>query len=120
MKHRYIPMTETDRKEMMDVIGISAVDELFEAIPEEVRFKGEYKIKQAKSESSLTKELSKLAAKNADTGRYASFIGAGVYDHYKPIIVDHVISRSEFYTAYTPYQPEISQGELQAILNSKR
>ncbi|MDS9471082.1 aminomethyl-transferring glycine dehydrogenase subunit GcvPA [Sporosarcina pasteurii] len=115
MKHRYIPMTETDRQEMMDVIGISSVEELFEAIPEEVRFKGEYNIKKAKSESSLTKELAKLAAQNADAGRYASFLGAGVYDHYKPIIVDHVISRSEFYTAYTPYQPEISQGELQAI-----
>lgn len=115
MKHRYIPMTETDRKEMMDVIGISEVDELFEAIPEEIRFKGDYQIKKAKSESALTKELSRLAAKNADTTRYASFLGAGVYDHYKPIIVDHVISRSEFYTAYTPYQPEISQGELQAI-----
>lgn len=115
MKHRYIPMTEADRKEMLNTIGVSSVDELFEAIPEEVRFKGDYKIKEAKSESALTKELMKLAAKNADTTRYASFLGAGVYDHYKPIIVDHVISRSEFYTAYTPYQPEFSQGELQAI-----
>ncbi len=115
MKHRYIPMTETDRKEMLETIGVSSVDELFEAIPEAVRFKGDYNIKKAKSESALTKELMQLAAKNADTTRYASFLGAGVYDHYKPIIVDHVISRSEFYTAYTPYQPEFSQGELQAI-----
>ncbi|KXH87454.1 aminomethyl-transferring glycine dehydrogenase subunit GcvPA [Sporosarcina sp. HYO08] len=115
MKHRYIPMTETDRAEMLETIGVSSVDELFADIPEKVRFKGEYNIKQAKSESALTKELSRLAAKNADTNTYASFLGAGVYDHYKPIIVDHVISRSEFYTAYTPYQPEISQGELQAI-----
>jgi glycine dehydrogenase subunit 1 len=115
MQHRYIPMTETDRDEMMKTIGITSVDELFEDIPEKVRFRGEYTIKKAKSESSLTKELSKLAAKNADARTYASFLGAGVYDHYKPIIVDHVISRSEFYTAYTPYQPEISQGELQAI-----
>ncbi len=115
MKHRYIPMTSADREEMLKVIGVDTVDDLFEDIPEEVRFKGEYNIKKAKSESSLTKELSKLAAKNADSQRYASFLGAGVYDHYKPIIVDHVISRSEFYTAYTPYQPEISQGELQAI-----
>ncbi|CAM3123135.1 aminomethyl-transferring glycine dehydrogenase subunit GcvPA [Filibacter tadaridae] len=115
MNHRYIPMTETDRDEMLQTIGITSVDELFADIPEEVRFKGEYKIKKAKSESSLIKELAQLAAKNADARSYASFLGAGVYDHYKPIIVDHVISRSEFYTAYTPYQPEISQGELQAI-----
>lgn len=115
MKHRYLPMTETDRAEMMQTIGISSVDELFADIPEKVRFKGEYNIKKAKSETALTKELAQVAAKNADARTYASFLGAGVYDHFKPIIVDHVISRSEFYTAYTPYQPEISQGELQAI-----
>lgn len=115
MNHRYIPMTESDRDEMLSTIGISTIDELFEDIPEKVRFKGELAIKKAKSESALTKELSKVAAKNANSTTNASFLGAGVYDHYKPIIVDHVISRSEFYTAYTPYQPEISQGELQAI-----
>ena len=84
-------------------------------IPEKVRFKGEYNIKKAKSETALIKELTQLAAKNADLQTNTSFLGAGVYDHYIPVIVDHVISRSEFYTAYTPYQPEISQGELQAI-----
>lgn len=115
MKHRYLPMTEQDQKEMLDVIGVSTVDELFADIPEKVRFQGEYNIKAAKSESALLKELSALAKKNANHDEYTSFLGAGVYDHYKPIVVDHVISRSEFYTAYTPYQPEISQGELQAI-----
>ncbi|PLT34732.1 aminomethyl-transferring glycine dehydrogenase subunit GcvPA [Bacillus sp. V5-8f] len=115
MKHRYLPMTEQDKQEMLDAIGVASADELFKDIPESVRFKGEYNIKRAKSESSLVKELSQMAAKNANTKSYASFLGAGVYDHYTPIIVDHVISRSEFYTAYTPYQPEISQGELQAI-----
>jgi glycine dehydrogenase subunit 1 len=115
MKHRYLPMTEEDKKSMLDTIGVSSVEELFSDIPESVRFKGEYKIKKAKSETALMKELSILAGKNADLRSNASFIGAGVYDHYMPIIVDHVISRSEFYTAYTPYQPEISQGELQAI-----
>ncbi len=115
MMHRYIPMTESDKNEMLEVIGISSVDELFADIPEKVRFKGKLNIKEAKSESALLKEMSRLAAKNADSRQYASFLGAGVYDHYKPVIVDHVISRSEFYTAYTPYQPEISQGELQAI-----
>ena len=115
MKHRYLPMTEQDQKEMLETIGVSSVDELFADIPERVRFQGEYNIKPAKTESALLKELAGLAKKNANSDEYASFLGAGVYDHYKPVIVDHVISRSEFYTAYTPYQPEISQGELQAI-----
>ncbi|MGD7025194.1 aminomethyl-transferring glycine dehydrogenase subunit GcvPA [Rossellomorea vietnamensis] len=115
MKHRYLPMTEQDQKEMLDTIGVSSVDELFEDIPEKVRFKGEYNIKKAEPETTLMKELSEMASKNADLRSHTSFIGAGVYDHYMPVIVDHVLSRSEFYTAYTPYQPEISQGELQAI-----
>ncbi|MGS2776071.1 aminomethyl-transferring glycine dehydrogenase subunit GcvPA [Robertmurraya sp. GLU-23] len=115
MKHRYLPMTETDKKAMLEEIGISDVQELFNDIPESVQFKGEYKIKKAKSETALLKELTTLAAKNADLRSHTSFLGAGVYDHYMPVIVDHVLSRSEFYTAYTPYQPEISQGELQAI-----
>ncbi len=115
IKHRYLPMTEQDQKEMLETIGADSVEELFFDIPEKVRFKGEYNIKQAKSEAALMKELTGLAAKNADLKSNASFLGAGVYDHYIPVIVDHVISRSEFYTAYTPYQPEISQGELQAI-----
>lgn len=115
MNHRYLPMTEEDKKAMLEAIGASSVDELFSDIPEQVQFKREYNIKKAKSESALLKELSLLAAKNADLRSNTSFLGAGVYDHYIPAIVDHVISRSEFYTAYTPYQPEISQGELQAI-----
>ncbi|MEK4700337.1 aminomethyl-transferring glycine dehydrogenase subunit GcvPA [Solibacillus sp. FSL R7-0668] len=115
MKHRYLPMTELDQQEMLATIGVATIDELFADIPEKVRFKGQYNIKAAKSEAALMKELAQLAAKNKDTATNVSFLGAGVYNHYKPIIVDHVISRSEFYTAYTPYQPEISQGELQAI-----
>ncbi|KUP07387.1 glycine dehydrogenase [Bacillus coahuilensis m2-6] len=115
MKHRYLPTTEQDRKEMLEAIGVESVDELFADIPEKVRFQGEYNIKKAKTETALVKELTILANKNADFKTYTNFLGAGVYDHYIPSIVDHVISRSEFYTAYTPYQPEISQGELQAI-----
>ncbi|MCQ5364157.1 aminomethyl-transferring glycine dehydrogenase subunit GcvPA [Anoxybacillus salavatliensis] len=115
MLHRYLPMTEEDKQQMLETIGVQSIDELFSDIPESVRFQGEYNIKPAKSEPELMKELMALAAKNADIKTYPSFLGAGVYDHYIPTIVDHVISRSEFYTAYTPYQPEISQGELQAI-----
>ncbi|WP_313798304.1 aminomethyl-transferring glycine dehydrogenase subunit GcvPA [Cytobacillus sp.] len=115
MKHRYLPMTETDKKEMLETIGVNSIDELFSDIPERVRFKGEYNIKPKKTETALMKELTLLAQKNADLRSHTSFLGAGVYDHYMPVIVDHVLSRSEFYTAYTPYQPEISQGELQAI-----
>jgi len=115
MKHRYLPMTEQDKNEMLSTIGVESIDELFADIPEKVRFNVLYNIKEAKSESALLKELSQLATKNKNTESNVSFLGAGIYNHYKPIIVDHVISRSEFYTAYTPYQPEISQGELQAI-----
>ncbi|QCR32838.1 aminomethyl-transferring glycine dehydrogenase subunit GcvPA [Lysinibacillus sp. SGAir0095] len=115
MVHRYLPMTEQDKKEMLSTIGVESINELFSDIPESVRFQGLYNIKPAKSESALLKELKQLAAKNEDTDSNVSFLGAGIYNHYKPVIVDHVISRSEFYTAYTPYQPEISQGELQAI-----
>lgn len=115
MAFRYLPMTDQDRKEMLEAIGVDSVDELFSDIPEKVRFRGRLNIPEPVSESALIKEFSKLAAKNANVRNYTSFLGAGVYNHSIPSIVDAVISRSEFYTAYTPYQPEISQGELQAI-----
>lgn len=115
MSHRYLPLTETDKEEMLKTIGIESVDELFTDIPEKVRFDRPLAIKERKSETALLRELSQIAAKNVSSETHISFLGAGVYDHYIPTVVDHVISRSEFYTAYTPYQPEISQGELQAI-----
>lgn len=114
-KFRYLPMTENDRKEMLDAIGVASTDELFSDIPEDVRFKGSLDIEPALSESELMAFMTELAEKNINTQEYASFLGAGVYDHYIPSVVNHVISRSEFYTAYTPYQPEVTQGELQAI-----
>ncbi|WP_099158487.1 aminomethyl-transferring glycine dehydrogenase subunit GcvPA [Virgibacillus ndiopensis] len=115
MEFRYLPMTEADKKEMLETIGVDTTDELFSDIPSKVRFKGDLNLKKPTSEVELKKELSNLASKNANLKEYRSFLGAGVYDHFIPSVVDHVISRSEFYTAYTPYQPEISQGELQAI-----
>lgn len=114
-KHRYLPLTDSNQKEMLDLIGITSVDELFSDIPKDVLFTERLAIKEAASERELTKEFLQLANKNVNTLSHASFLGAGVYDHYIPSVVDHVIRRSEFYTAYTPYQPEISQGELQAI-----
>lgn len=115
MNYRYLPMTEQDKNEMLEAIGVDSIDQLFADIPEEVRFQGSLNLKSPLSEPELLKEFTRLANKNQNLKSYPSFLGAGVYDHYIPVIVDHVISRSEFYTAYTPYQPEISQGELQAI-----
>lgn len=108
-------MTDTDRKEMLDVIGITSIDELFADIPEKVKFKGKLNISEELDEVSLTRYMMGLAQKNANHLEYSSFLGAGTYEHYIPSVVNHIISRSEFYTAYTPYQPEISQGELQAM-----
>lgn len=115
MKYRYLPMTWEDKKEMLAFLGIDSVEELFSDIPEKVRFKGELNIPQAMSEPEIVRYFNGLANKNVNSQDYAYFLGAGIYDHYIPSTVNHVISRSEFYTAYTPYQPEISQGELQAI-----
>ncbi|SFA71416.1 glycine dehydrogenase (decarboxylating) alpha subunit [Lentibacillus halodurans] len=115
MEFRYLPMTDTDKQEMLAAIGVESTEELFSDISDEVRFKQELQLKKPANESALMKELTDMAGKNANLKAYSSFLGAGVYDHHIPSVVDHVISRSEFYTAYTPYQPEISQGELQAI-----
>ncbi|MCQ6278459.1 aminomethyl-transferring glycine dehydrogenase subunit GcvPA [Bacillus sp. EB600] len=113
--YRYLPDTEQDKKEMLDFLGMSSIEELFADIPSELRLKGELAIPEADPEPVLLKKMNKLAARNLNADQYPTFLGAGTYDHYIPSVVDHMISRSEFYTAYTPYQPEISQGELQAI-----
>src|SRR5690625_3468955 len=115
MGFRYLPMTKTDKQDMLEAINIQSTDELFSDIPKAIRFKDELKLKKTTSEYQLKKELTDMANKNVNTEDYCSFLGAGVYDHFIPSVVDHVISRSEFYTAYTPYQAEITQGELQAI-----
>jgi len=115
VKFRYIPNTVQDQTEMLTAIGVKSVEDLFADIPNTVRFKGELNIPKAMSEQEVVSYMSKLANKNITSEQYSSFLGAGVYQHYIPSVVNHVISRSEFYTAYTPYQPEISQGELQGI-----
>ncbi|MDY6826106.1 MAG: aminomethyl-transferring glycine dehydrogenase subunit GcvPA [Bacillota bacterium] len=113
-KH-YLPLTDEDRKEMLAAIGARSMEDLFRDIPSEVRVKGELALSPALSESEALKHLSELAAKNRHTGSCVSFMGGGIYDHFIPSVVKHVIGRSEFYTSYTPYQPEVSQGILQAI-----
>ncbi|WP_152656201.1 aminomethyl-transferring glycine dehydrogenase subunit GcvPA [Oceanobacillus sp. CFH 90083] len=115
MEFRYLPMTNEDKQDMLDAIGVKDTESLFADIPSSVRLQKEMNLKAPVNEYALTRELTMMANKNTSTKEVVSFLGAGVYDHYIPSIVDHVISKSEFYTAYTPYQPEISQGELQAI-----
>lgn len=115
MSHRYIPLTEKDKQEMLETIGANSIEELFGDIPKEILLDRELDIPNGEDETTLLKRLSRIAKKNITKEDYTSFLGAGVYDHYTPAVVDAMISRSEFYTAYTPYQPEISQGELQAI-----
>lgn len=111
----YLSLTEQDRDEMLAAIGVAAIDDLFEQIPEPVRFAGELNVPPALSESELVRHFEELAARNVHTGVELSFLGAGIYDHYVPAIVDTILQRGEFLTAYTPYQPEMSQGVLQAI-----
>ncbi|WP_018757987.1 aminomethyl-transferring glycine dehydrogenase subunit GcvPA [Paenibacillus terrigena] len=115
MKHRYLPMTPQDQADMLQVIGMDSMEQLFQDIPTEIRYQGTLPISEALDEISLLRHMKQLSDQNADFDRYTSFLGAGIYDHHVPVVINHVISRSEFYTAYTPYQPEISQGELQAI-----
>jgi glycine cleavage system P protein (glycine dehydrogenase) subunit 1 len=111
----YLSLTDRDREEMLETIGVSSVDELFRDIPEGVLLGRELALEPPLSEQELTRHLEELAARNVDTSQELSFLGAGIYDHYVPAVVDTVLQRGELLTAYTPYQPEMSQGVLQAI-----
>ncbi len=111
----YIPNTPEDRQAMLEAIGAESVDELFASVPPELRLHGELNLPAAMGELALTAHLTALASRNVPAGQVACFLGAGSYDHFIPAVVDFVASRSEFYTAYTPYQPEASQGTLQAL-----
>jgi len=108
----YTPHTQEDIKEMLKAIGVLSIDELFKDIPKTLRPKS-FNIPSRKSEFEVTEQLRKLSQKNAT--QLTNFVGAGFYDHFIPAAVDAIVSRPEFYTAYTPYQPECSQGWLQAI-----
>ncbi|HCY1412820.1 TPA: aminomethyl-transferring glycine dehydrogenase subunit GcvPA [Staphylococcus aureus] len=115
MSHRYIPLTEKDKQEMLQTIGAKSIGELFGDVPSDILLNRDLNIAESEAETTLLRRLNRIASKNITKETHTSFLGAGVYDHYAPSVEDAMISRSEFYTAYTPYQPEISQGELQAI-----
>ena len=113
--HRYIPNTDADAEAMLDVIGIETLDELFQTIPDNLILKRDLRLNPGMSELEIERKMKELGKKNRTTDDLVCFLGAGAYDHYIPSIIKHLAKRSEFYTAYTPYQPEISQGTLQAI-----
>jgi glycine dehydrogenase subunit 1 len=111
----HLSLTDSDREAMLAAIGASTVEDLFADIPEAFRFRRQLDLEPALAEQEIVAHLTELAERNVDTGKELSFLGAGIYDHYVPAVVDAVLSRGELLTAYTPYQPEMSQGVLQAI-----
>jgi len=115
VSHPYLALTENDVAEMLRTIGVGSIEELLRDIPAGVRFDRGLDLEPQLSEQELSAHLGELAARNVDTTRELSFLGAGIYDHYVPAVVDAVLQRGEFLTAYTPYQPEMSQGVLQSI-----
>jgi glycine dehydrogenase subunit 1 len=112
---RYTSVTDADLEAMLAEIGVGSIEELFADIPQSVRLHRPLHLEESLSEQEVYGELRELAARNVSTEDELCFLGAGMYDHYIPAIVDSIISRSEFLTPYTPYQPEISQGGLQAM-----
>lgn len=112
---RYLPHSQEDRDAMLATIGVASVDELFAAIPKEVRLNELPDLPPHAGELSVQRQLAALAGKNVPAGSVPFFVGCGAYRHHVPATVDHLIQRSEFLTAYTPYQPEISQGTLQVL-----
>lgn len=112
---RYTPHTDADKEQMLRAIGLSRIEELFEHIPQPLRKKAAISLPAGLSEAAVKRRMALLAAKNAAAGDWLCFLGGGIYHHMIPSAVDAVISRSEFSTSYTPYQPEVSQGTLQAM-----
>lgn len=114
MSHRFIPNTDADRAEMLKTIGVESVRDLFTDVPANAMY-APMKLPSALSELDLMREMQAMSDKNANLNENACFLGAGAYNHFIPATVPHLVFRSEFYTAYTPYQAEISQGTLQTI-----
>src|SRR3989339_950691 len=111
----YIPHTDTNIREMLAAANVANLDDLFSSIPKELRLAKPLALPAPLSEIEATKLLSELAGQNTNLAQTPSFLGAGCYNHFIPAVVDHLSARSEFYTAYTPYQPETSQGALTTI-----
>jgi glycine dehydrogenase subunit 1 len=114
-QHPFLALTESDREQMLETIGVGSIDELFRDLPPAVRLGRELGLEPALTEQEVFDHVAELAERNADASRELSFLGAGMYDHYVPAVVDAILQRGELLTAYTPYQPEMSQGVLQAI-----
>ncbi len=112
---RYLPLTEEDRARMLSVIGVTSVDDLYVDVPKAAQRAGLVDLPKAQGELAVQRHMQRLAERNLPAGRTAFFLGAGAYRHHVPASVDHLIQRGEFLTAYTPYQPEIAQGTLQAL-----
>jgi glycine dehydrogenase subunit 1 len=112
---RYLPLTASDRAEMLSVVGADTIDALFNDVPEAARLTGPVDLPRAMGEIEVERLISRMAARNVAAGSVPFFIGGGVYRHHVPAAVDHLIQRGEFLTSYTPYQPEISQGTLQYL-----
>src|SRR5689334_23776686 len=110
----YISHSDAERAEMLESLGLQSVEELFEVVPRHVRFP-ELKLPKALSELEVTRLMTELGGQNTNVLSHPCFLGAGAYRHYVPSVIGHLAGRSEFFTAYTPYQPEVSQGTLQAI-----
>ena len=111
----YIYNTPQDQQDMLEAIGVSAIEELFDQIPPEVRLERPLDLAPAHCEMELSQHLSNLASQNLHAANSVCFLGGGSYDHFVPAVVDAIASRGEFYTSYTPYQPEVSQGNLQVM-----
>jgi len=110
----YVPHTEQETRDMLAAIGVPRMEDLFADVPAAVRFP-KLKLPPSSSEMEITSEMQALAGRNFGVDPSLSFLGAGVYHHFRPAIVDYVLRRGEFYTSYTQYQPEASQGMLQAL-----
>ena len=114
-EHPYLPATDADQSAMLAAIGVKSIDALFEPIPDALKLKAPLALPKHLTEMELKDEFQRLSAKNLSTGKLDSYLGGGVYEHYSPSLIRHLLNRSEFYTSYTPYQPEMTQGVLQAI-----